>query len=289
MELRHLRYFLAVFDEGSISQAAKRLDVAQPALSRTMRALEDDLGVPLLTRVSGSATPTEAGRVLADHARAVLERIDTMVEHTRATSVRGEHVRCAAATGDVPLAMQLTSSYPGAEIITGEPGTLLGRLWADNCDVILIRGPFDSQGLDTEVVRTDARVVLLRAGHSLAAKERLHISHLRDEPITIWPAMSDVEREHWAGADLDRHQWREGPTNTTATDVMVAVQRGQAIAFIQGSLLPEGFEPPGICVRPVDGISPSTLRLAWREESTSLAIARFVTHIVAAAGFGRGV
>src|SRR3954470_14471877 len=72
IELRHLRYFLAVIDELHFGRAAERLHMAQPPLSRAVRQLEDELGVKLLNRTSRVVTPTEAGLVFAEEARKVL-------------------------------------------------------------------------------------------------------------------------------------------------------------------------------------------------------------------------
>ena len=285
MDLRLLRYFLTVVEEGSISRAASRLEIAQSAVSRAMQTLEATLGVSLLVRTSRSATPTDAGSVLADEARVLLERVNAAAERTRTAGSLGRHIRCATAPGDAHLAVELAAAFRGqaddvsAEVVSGNPGTLLGILRVGDCDAVLIRGPFDNRGLDQELVSTEPRVVLLARNHPLAEQPRLHISQLRDEPITIWPAMSGAEREHWAGADLDRHAWRAGPTNVTAIDVKLNVQLGRAIAFVQQSLFPDGSDPLGICVRPVDGIAPSSLHLVWPMRSTSLALADFVRHV----------
>ena len=83
MDLRLLRYFITVIDEGSISQAASRLEIAQSAVSRAMQTLEANLGVRLLVRTSRSAKPTDAGSILADEARALLERVNALAERTR--------------------------------------------------------------------------------------------------------------------------------------------------------------------------------------------------------------
>jgi molybdenum-dependent DNA-binding transcriptional regulator ModE len=88
MELREMRAFVAVVEEGSLSAAARRLHVSQPALSQTVAGLEREFGVPLLTRSSTGALPTEAGRTLLAQARAVLNRheqaLNAMAAHTAA-------------------------------------------------------------------------------------------------------------------------------------------------------------------------------------------------------------
>src|SRR6187549_3369689 len=84
MELRHLRYFVAVAEEENISRAAARLHVSQPPLSRQIRDLEEELGVDLLERGAKSVRLTPAGRIFAAEARAVLERVESATQVVRA-------------------------------------------------------------------------------------------------------------------------------------------------------------------------------------------------------------
>ena len=86
MELRHLRYFVAVAEEENVTRAAARLHVSQPALSRQIHDLEDDLGVSLLERTAKTVRLTEAGRVFLLEARGVLQRADEAVTTARAVS-----------------------------------------------------------------------------------------------------------------------------------------------------------------------------------------------------------
>src|SRR5205085_4474847 len=86
MELRHLRYFIAVAQEENVSRAALKLHVSQPALSRQIRDLEEELGFALLERSAKSVKLTEAGRVFLTEARAVLERVGTAVAAARAAA-----------------------------------------------------------------------------------------------------------------------------------------------------------------------------------------------------------
>src|SRR5262245_21153562 len=92
MELRHLRYFVAVAEEQNVTRAAARLHVSQPPLSRQIRDLEEELGVALFTRSARSVRLTEQGRVFLLEARAVLLRVEEAVRAVRATSggERGE-------------------------------------------------------------------------------------------------------------------------------------------------------------------------------------------------------
>src|SRR5256885_1798288 len=102
MELRHLRYFLAVGEALSFTKAAARLRVAQPALSRQVQDLEDEIGVDLLRRSPRGVTLTAEGKLFLDEARELLKRADESVEKVRALA-RGEsgelHVGCAVPHG----------------------------------------------------------------------------------------------------------------------------------------------------------------------------------------------
>src|SRR5690349_6045541 len=89
MELRHLRYFIAAAEAENVSRAAMRLHVSQPALSRQIRDLEDEIGFALFERSAKSVRLTEAGRTFANDARAVLQRAEEAVHNARAVASGG--------------------------------------------------------------------------------------------------------------------------------------------------------------------------------------------------------
>src|SRR6476620_4373138 len=103
MELRHLRYFVAVGEEENMSRAAVKLHVSQPALSKQVRALEDEIGFSLLQRTAKSVRLTEAGRVFLDNARAVLRRADEAVKEARAVA-RAEPAELHVGYSPTPVA-----------------------------------------------------------------------------------------------------------------------------------------------------------------------------------------
>src|SRR5438270_1704656 len=97
MELRHLRYFVAVGEEENMSRAAVKLHVSQPGLSKQVRDLEDEIGFSLLQRTAKSVRLTEAGRVFLDNARALLQHADEAVKEARAVA-RAELPNSTSAT-----------------------------------------------------------------------------------------------------------------------------------------------------------------------------------------------
>jgi LysR family transcriptional regulator, benzoate and cis,cis-muconate-responsive activator of ben and cat genes len=115
MELRHLRYFVCVAENENVSRAALRLHISQPALSRQIRDLEDELGVQLLERTAKSVSLTDAGRVFVKEARAVLERADQAIKKTQATASAGTDLHVGhSPTPTAPLLPVILRAYQRA-------------------------------------------------------------------------------------------------------------------------------------------------------------------------------
>ena len=115
MELRHLRYFVCVAEMENVSRAALKLHISQPALSRQIRDLEDDLGVPLLERTAKSVSLTEAGRVFLDEARFVLERADQAIKKAQAVAGADIELRVGhSPTPTAPLLPAILRAYQRA-------------------------------------------------------------------------------------------------------------------------------------------------------------------------------
>lgn len=117
MDLRHLRYFLAVAEEGHFGRAAQRLHIVQPALSMQIKALEEELGGPLFVRTSRKVELTDAGRLLQVEAQRTLEQAD----HARLTvqrSIRGETGQVRVGFAVMP---SLAASSPTIYVLFAEP------------------------------------------------------------------------------------------------------------------------------------------------------------------------
>ncbi|MBE1878787.1 LysR family transcriptional regulator [Myceligenerans pegani] len=286
VELRLLRYFVAVAEEGSITKAAARLTMTQPALSRAIRSLERAIGVELLVRLPHRVDLTPAGQVLLRSARDLEVRAAAAVADTREAARGRARITLTVRTCDVPTAVDLVASFRRAhpddrteiEIVPDDSSSAARAARAETSGVALVRGPFDDTGVDHQVVRSEPRIVLLPTEHRLARVPRITVADLHDDPVPRYSWMNDAEARHWAGADLDGHGWRYGPEVSNPTDVMAVVRLGQAVAFVSRAELGPGGMFPGLVGRPVDGLSPSPLSVVWNRASTSPHLARLVAH-----------
>src|SRR5262245_4501716 len=178
MELRHLRYFIAVAEEGHITRAAERLDMEQPPLSRLIKAVERELGAQLFRRKPRGVELTDAGRAFLDKARSVLASLDNAVETTRSTA-RGEQGRlCIGVTPTspfhpfVPHAIRaFREAFPLVMVTLEEAQTneLIEHLRHERIDVAFVRSPpADPEGLAVFPLLEEAIVVALPDKHVLA-------------------------------------------------------------------------------------------------------------------------
>ncbi|MEU8662696.1 LysR substrate-binding domain-containing protein [Actinoplanes philippinensis] len=296
MELRHLRYFLAVAEERHFGRAAARLHMAQPPLSQQIRQLESELGVQLLNRNTRRVELTEAGAAYLDRVRIVLAAVDDAGEVARrvAAGLQGRlSVGCvgSATYSLLPaVARRLREELPGVEVaFRGEMlgaqqvAALLGR----DIDIALLRPPVDDPGITVRTLRSDALIVALPDGHPLTARTRLDVTDLRDEDFVIHAerdsAMYGAVRRLCDRAGFEpriRHEVVE--TSTLVT--FVAADLGLAI-------VPEPVAQlgvPGATYRPLtDPTARIDLALATRSDDDSPLIAqatRVLTQLAAPTG-----
>ncbi|MGW5346117.1 LysR family transcriptional regulator [Streptomyces sp. NPDC004050] len=266
MDLRTLRCFVAVAEEGHFGRAAARLHIAQPPLSRRIRELETDLGCRLFDRIPTGARLTPAGEVLLAEARDLLERAERARERVRAAeSVRevvlGTVAGAGLDAGHAALAV-LRTTHPALRVRLREAPVTdpTGGLRERQADLALTRLPFDTAGLATRLLGVEPVVAVLRADDLLAARPRLHVTELAGRPRFRLPAGTDPRwRAYWLAAEEDA----PGPVVTSAEECLHAVLWDGA-----AGLLPAGAARrhvrPGIAFVPVDGHPPSRVVLARR-------------------------
>jgi len=191
MDLRQLRYLVALADEAHFTRAAARMHIAQPALSQQIRRLEDEVGLALVDRSTRRVALTEAGTLLVDRARGILAEVDAAAaELADLAGVRTGHLIIGAmqSLGPFDLSILLAAfhaRHPGVELTVQEEvsDALLAMLRADAVDLAFVslaeRG--DRDGLEAKQLLTEPLLVMLAPGHRLAGRKRLRMADLAGE------------------------------------------------------------------------------------------------------------
>lgn len=278
LEVRQLRYFVAVAEDLHFGRAAARLDMAQPPLSRAIRDLERLLGVQLLERTTRHVSLTAAGDVLLQDARIAL---DAVAAAGRRASNAGRSVptlRLALkADYDMGLLPRMLAAYEqqrgalAVELVLGGLGDQVLALRDGRADVALVPTPFEAEGLDSEPVLTEERVVALAANDPLAARSLLRLSDLEGR---VLPDGSAAD----AGVHATPYEGRPGEDHLHRLDlaqIFNLVELGSIVWFPPSSIALRHHRP-GVAYRPVSDLPSTTLTLAWPAESRSRAVARFV-------------
>lgn len=198
MELRHLRYFIAVAEELHFGRAAERLGISQPPLSQQIQALEEELGGRLFERNNRRVALTEVGRLFLGEARQVLEQADKALDLARRAQ-RGElgelrigFTSSAPFTSSIPRSIfAFRQAYPDVHLQLQEMSSreVAEALLAERLQVGMIRPLELPEGLQRRELFREPLVAVLRADHPLAAGSEAGISlvDLADEPFVFFP------------------------------------------------------------------------------------------------------
>jgi DNA-binding transcriptional LysR family regulator len=191
VDLRHFRSFVVVAEEGNIGRAATRLFITQPALSRQLQHLEEELGVALLVRVPRGVELTAAGRELLDKARTALAAAEDALTIGRAAEPEGRLVVGVSLAGHrehwFDLAEAFTERHPAVEVelVTGMSERLQRQVVAGELDVAIVLEPVHLAGLSYQLVREEALCVWTHAQHPFAARGELALGDLEGRPVTL--------------------------------------------------------------------------------------------------------
>ncbi|MBC3919958.1 LysR family transcriptional regulator [Undibacterium sp. CY18W] len=293
MELRHLRYFIAVAEELHFTRAAERLHIGQPPLSHAIQMLEADVGAQLFERSKRWVRLTEAGKLFLQDARHILA-LSEQASETARRAQRGEtgelRIGFTFSTPFTPLFAAVINGYrqqyPDVTLTLREMATnkQLEALSQHSLDVGFIRPPEGgelargvSSPLRFKTLREDPLVVVLPTTHALAKKKKVPMQDLAQLPFIMYPPS--------AGTGIYPHILRLchaagfAPRVTQeandASTIIGLVAAGCGISILPGSFYTIHFD--GICYRPVaDAGATTSLLLAQRKDEVSPLVAAFV-------------
>jgi LysR family hca operon transcriptional activator len=287
MELRHLRYFVAVAEEGSLTVAAgKRLHTAQPSLSRQIRDLEYEVGVPLLTRSVHGVELTAAGRAFLDHARLALTQAEAAGEAARRAAQPAKQVFAVGfTTGQevdwLPRATALLrGELAGIEIrvSSDHSATLVNELVQGRLDIAFVRAE-RLPDIEIRVIAKEPLVAILPSDHKLAGRKAVDV---RDFAGETYIGISKVPRVlRGIIADYFKQRKIELTPSFEIDNYAMAVS---LVASTRGvALLPASarhFLPWSVVSRPLKGEAPTIdVAVGYHRDNTSPILKRFLSRI----------
>ncbi|WP_327701051.1 LysR substrate-binding domain-containing protein [Streptomyces decoyicus] len=280
MELRTLRYFVAVAEELHFGRAATRLHMSQPPLSRAIKQLETEVGALLFTRSPAGVTLTPVGAVLLDEARALLNQADRV--RLRVAAAAGAATLTIGILGDgtdpgiTRLATVFRRSHPGVDIRIRDTDLTdpTCGLRAGLVDVALTRAPFDDTALTVRELRTDPVGAVLRADDPLARRDHLELADLADRRWFQFPQGTDpVWQSYWNGGKP-----REGPVVRVVQECLQAVLWNSTVG-----LAPLGHDlPENLAAVPLVDMAPSRVVTVFNDGDTNPLIRSFIEIATAA-------
>ena len=258
IELRHLRAFLAVADEGSFTAAARVLGITQPAVSQLVQSLEAEVGAALLTRTTRASALAPAGVRLVERLRPVLADLDGALAETRANAAAPGLLRVGFKAGGIgPLLTEVLHAYSAAhpdvrvELTRMEWADDLSGLRSGAVDVVLARPPLDTRGCDAQVLLSDRRVAGLPTWHALAGQAEVTMADLADEPVVTGADAPPELNDFWTvNPRPDGSVPRLGPAVRNNEEMLVHVALGHGVC-IAAATIADHYRGPDVVFRPI--------------------------------------
>ena len=276
VDLRKLRYFVAVAEHLHFGRAAEALHIAQPVLSRQIKVLEDDLKAPLFVRDKRATELTPAGAQLLAEARPLL---------ANAAALRRRVTRVARgpATFVVGFMPGLIVTAPIRALVSRHPELtveVIRTTWTDQTDVIhdgradvsFVRLPIDQQGLTIQQLHTEARVAALPADHRLAGKGTISIADLADEHLLQDPNAVPEWRD--VATELRTRTRRPAPFFHSVEEKLEHVAAGHGVCVLPLSVA-MFYSRVDITHVAITDIAPNQICLAWDSTRRSRVIHEF--------------
>ncbi|PZP30640.1 MAG: LysR family transcriptional regulator [Roseateles depolymerans] len=290
LDLRQLRYFVAVAEALSFSRAAERLHISQPPLSRQIAALEAELGVPLFLRHARSIELTAAGERLLVDARAILGALERAAAHARAAAsgfagtLTIGFTMCAAYSVVPRFAKAFSTRYPAVRLTLREvvSNDLVTQVAEGEFDAAIVFPQPLPPGIARHTVVQEPLCLALPAQHPLASRRQVELAALRDQPFVaaareVAPALRDTVLGVCRQAGFDPQIALEVQLQQT---ILSLVAEGSGVALLPESM--RRLKLDGVAFKPVRSELRIAQELVWREDNANPCLA----HFLALAGAG---
>lgn len=265
VELRHLRAFVAIADRGSITRAAAALHVSQPALSRTLAALESHLGVALVDRSTHHLVLTSDGEAFLAKTRVALRVVDDALDVARLHHwpLRLGHTWAALGAATTPLLRRWERRFPRTPLELHRIDEATAGLSTGAVDVAILRGPVAAPGLTTRLLTTEARVAAVPVDSPMALRTSLSLADLAGNPLVLNTVSGTTRLQLWGD---DAHP---GPTVAVSNtdDWLATIAAGRGVG-VTPEATPQMYANAGVAFVPLSDAPAVEVWLAWRDPPT---------------------
>ncbi|MCT2385407.1 LysR family transcriptional regulator [Erwinia pyrifoliae] len=288
MELRYLRYFVAVAETRHFTRAADMLGISQPPLSQQIKKLEEEIGTPLLKRLTRGVELTDAGEAFYQDARQILELTGHALEKAKgiARGISGRlSIGFASSTAFHPQIFRLLHRFqhrfPAIKLLPREENmaALMHDLQEGLLDAAFVRLPCESsKAFNLKVIAIEKMALVLPAKHRLCDTPCLSLAQLQDDPLIMFPrevapSLYEVIISACLRAGFQPQRLQQAPQISSAISMVAA---GFGISIVPDSL--RSIQLPGVSFHQIDdAVLSSDIALAWRRWDRSPAVNHLVT------------
>ncbi|MQS06022.1 LysR family transcriptional regulator [Streptomyces alkaliphilus] len=277
MDIRHLRTFIALCEEGSFTGAATRLRISQPVVSRTIRQLERYVGRELVDRSASSVRPTALGRMVLAHARTAVAEFERTLNigRTAHLPLRLGYVWSAMDERILSVVKAWERKHPDVPIMPRKAGDRLAGLADGHADVGLVRERPPEPAYASRLILREKRYAALSTEHPLASREVLRLEDLGTETLVINTSSGTVPPTTWPG------EWQPPRTLLVETfeDWVFSVAVNKGVGLTPASTADTSPHPTVTYVPVVDAPEVS-LHLAWRSPGSHPALTDFIRYTI---------
>lgn len=287
MELRYLRYFVAVAEARNFTRAARDLGISQPPLSQQIQRLEREIGTPLLRRLTRGIELTEAGESFYEDACQILALSDAALEKTKGIA-RGMNGRLALGITSsnafhpqiFALLRQFQLRYPAVTLrqVEGNMAALMSALGEGELDIAFVRLPCESsKAFNLRIIDVEPMVIALHRDHPLAGEAMLPLVQLQETapilfPREVAPGLYEQVFNSCLRAGIDMRQARQSSQLSSSLSMVAA---GFGFALVPQSMT--CIYHPEVIYRPLSGTPVTTdIAIAWRRFERSRTVKRFL-------------